>query len=128
MQQKQGSRRRQTPPLVGADLPHAWRVTVSRRPSGIAFARPIRRANMTSSTKPKLHNVSQRSQMRTEPRPHVLYYAQKFGNASVCCPSKLSLTYSPAHFKNVGLRLQSTGAAGIYRCGRHRYCFVDYQA
>ena len=49
---KQGSHRHQTPPRYGNASPY-----------------DLLRSNVTSSIEPKIHNVSQRRQRRTEPRP-----------------------------------------------------------
>jgi len=61
-----GNRGHQIPPPLRCC---PWWVTLSRRP--IAFASPLPGrlcANMTSSTKPEVHNVTQRHQRTTEPR------------------------------------------------------------
>ena len=64
---KQGSRRYRTPPTVRC-FPSVgqFEYTVTN-PRCVAYSWPLC-TNMTPSTKPEVHNVSQRRQSRTEPR------------------------------------------------------------
>jgi len=54
------------------------------------------RANMTSSIKPEIHNISLRRQSRTEPRPRLIY-TKIFGEDRVCNSRYMLITETDRH-------------------------------
>ena len=72
-------------PIIGKyDAVHKTASTASRLQPGGDVEQPISLcANMTSSTKPKICNISLRHQSRTEPRPQVAW-TKKFGEDRTC--------------------------------------------
>ena len=65
---KKGIHRHQTPPR-SRNAARGSRFTVGAYSLHVSSYGPLR-PNVTSSIKPKVHNVSQHRQRRTEPRPH----------------------------------------------------------